>query len=58
MIPTLGTCGDMITAVLAAGKGAARETNNPWTDVLAVNRQSWQKKVNRYNTLVILEGLE
>ena len=46
MIPTLGTCGDMISAVVASGKGAAKETDNPWTDILPKNRQKWLKKVN------------
>ena len=36
----------MISAVLAPALGADRETNNPWTEVLAENRQKWQKKVN------------
>ena len=46
MIPTLTTCGDMIRCVLGSENNGGVQPEPPWADILAENRQNWQKKAD------------
>jgi len=46
VIPTLTTCGEMVRCVLGSEVNGDVQCQPPWTDILAENRQNWQKKAD------------